>query len=68
MVISPDECCSHCTYVLYFTVLYCTGLHCDNDVVRLDTGEDQRVDKEEFTSDKMKETLEKVTRSRSRIF
>ena len=32
-----------------------------DDVVRLDTGEDQRVDKEEFTSDKMKETLEKVT-------
>merc|ERR1712156_985765 len=26
---------------------------------RLDTGEDQRVDKEEFTSDKMKETIEK---------
>ena len=36
-------------------------LYCDNDVVRLDTGEDQRVDKEEFTSDKMKETIEKVT-------
>ena len=51
-----------------FTVLYCTILYSDNDVVRLDTGEDQRVDKEEFTSDKMKETLEKVTRSRSRIF
>ena len=29
---------------------------------RLDTGEDQRVDKEEFTSDKMKEVIEKVTR------
>jgi len=27
---------------------------------RLDAGEDQRVDKEEFTSDKMKETIEKV--------
>ena len=27
---------------------------------RLDTGEDQRVDKEEFTSDKMKEVIEKV--------
>ena len=54
--------------MLYCTVLYCTVLYCDNDVVRLDTGEDQRVDKEEFTSDKMKETLEKVTRSRNRIF
>ena len=27
---------------------------------RLDVGEDQRVDKEEFTSDKMKEVIEKV--------
>ena len=31
---------------------------------RLDTGEDRRVDKEEFTSEKMKETLEKVTPQR----
>ena len=29
---------------------------------RLDSGEDQRVDKEEFTSEKMKETIEKVSR------
>ena len=29
---------------------------------RLDVGEDQRVDKEEFTSDKMKEAIEKVSR------
>ena len=28
--------------------------------VRLDSGNDRRVDKEEFTSDKMKSTLEKV--------
>ena len=47
--------------VLFCTVLYCIVSYSDNDVVRLDTGEDQRVDKEEFTSDKMKETLEKVT-------
>ena len=47
--------------VLFCSVLYCTVSYCDNDVVRLDTGEDQRVDKEEFTSDKMKETIEKVT-------
>ena len=45
---------------MYCSVLYCTVLYSNNDVVRLDTGEDQRVDKEEFTSDKMKETIEKV--------
>ena len=30
-------------------------------LIRLDSGEDQRVDKEEFTSDKMKEAIEKVS-------
>ena len=30
--------------------------------VRLDSGDDRRVDKEEFTSEKMKSTLEQVRR------
>ena len=31
-------------------------------IVRLDSGDDRRVDKEEFTSENMKSTLEKVTK------
>ena len=32
-------------------------------IVRLDSGDDRRVDKEEFTSDKLKSTLEKVEKA-----
>ena len=36
-----------------------------NVCVRLDTGMDHRVNKEEFTSPKMKETIEKVIKNMS---
>ena len=36
------------------------GIVCDDDDLRVDTGDDDRISKEEFTSDGLKSAMEKV--------
>ena len=42
---------------------HCMDVPVPGIIVRLDSGDDRRVDKEEFTSDKLKSTLEKVEKA-----